>query len=120
MAAPERRVCRVEELPPGSVKLVPLGRFGIGVYNVNGRYYGLANYCPHRGGPLCLGRITGLVEAGPRPYELLWSRSGEFLRCPWHGIEFEIATGRSIITPMLTVKSYQVRVSDGVVLLEDA
>ncbi len=100
------------------MKLVHVGRFGVGVYNVNGRYFGLTNYCPHRGGPLCLGRVTGLVEAGPKPYQVLWSRAGEILRCPWHGMEFEIATGRSVVKPRFTVKSYPVRVSDGVGMLE--
>lgn len=118
--ASSRAVCRVEELPPGTVKIVPVGKFGIGVFNVDGRYYGLLNYCPHRGGPLCLGRVTGLVEAGTAPYEITWSRAGQFVRCPWHGIEFEIATGRSIALPAMAVRSYPVKVKDGFVVIEGA
>ena len=38
-------VGRVEELPLGSVTIVPLGKFGIGVFNVHGRYHALVNYC---------------------------------------------------------------------------
>ena len=112
-------MCRVEELPPGEIKIVPVGKFGVGVFNVNGRYYGLANYCPHRGGPLCMGRVTGLVEAGSVPYQITWSRAGEFVRCPWHGIEFDIATGRSIVEPKMVVRSYAVGVKNGFVVIED-
>ena len=118
--SPGRAVCRVEDLPPGTVKIVPVGKFGIGVFNVDGRYYGLANYCPHRGGPLCLGRVTGLVEAGVAPYQITWSRVGQFVRCPWHGMEFEIATGRSIVLPAMAVRSYPVKVKDGFVMIEGA
>ena len=31
-----RRVCALDELPPGSMRLVEAGRFGVGVYNVAG------------------------------------------------------------------------------------
>jgi nitrite reductase/ring-hydroxylating ferredoxin subunit len=50
-----RRVCGVEELPPGTMKLVAAGKFGVGVYNVGGELYAIANYCAHEGAPLCTG-----------------------------------------------------------------
>ena len=55
-------VGRVEELPPGSVTIVPRGKFGIGVYNVGGSFFALTNYCLHRGAPLCRGQVTGKVD----------------------------------------------------------
>ena len=51
----EHVVATVDEIPPGTHKLVPIGRHGVGVYNVNGTFYAIANYCPHEGGPLCSG-----------------------------------------------------------------
>ena len=42
--------------PPGAHKLVPHRAHGVGVYNVSGAFYAIANYCPHEGGPLCSGR----------------------------------------------------------------
>ena len=56
----EHVVATVDEIPPGTHKLVPIGRHGVGVYNVNGTFYAIANYCPHEGGPLCAGRTRGL------------------------------------------------------------
>lgn len=53
----EHVVATVAEIPPGTHKLVPIGRYGVGVYNVNGTFYAITNYCPHEGGPLCSGRV---------------------------------------------------------------
>ena len=38
-------------------------------------------------------------------------RDGEIVRCPWHGWEFDITTGRSVYNPhRLRVKIYDVAV----------
>ena len=68
----------------------------------------LDSYCPHMGAELCKGWIVGLVEPGePGQYKLV--RQGEFLRCPWHGWEFDIRTGRSWFDPAKQrVKRYPV------------
>ena len=47
------RVCAAEELAPGQRKLVSHRDRKIGVFNVDGRYFVLANRCPHKGAPLC-------------------------------------------------------------------
>jgi 3-phenylpropionate/trans-cinnamate dioxygenase ferredoxin subunit len=45
------------------------------------------------------------------PGEYVWARDGEILRCPWHGWEFDITTGRSIFNPHRTrVRAYEVTV----------
>lgn len=107
----------VGSIPVGAMKMLPLGRYGVGVYNVGGSFHALANYCPHRGGPLCRGRVTGMTEAGDRPYEVRWVRNGEIVRCPWHGWEFEIATGTSLSGPTRRVRTYPVGVRDGQIVL---
>lgn len=111
-------VGRVEELPPGSCRLVAAGRYGIGVFNVGGTFSAVTNYCPHRGAPLCRGQVTGLAEPGDEPYEIAWSRQGEILRCPWHAWEFEIRSGRSITEPTKSVRTYPVVVRNGWVEVE--
>ena len=51
-------VGKVKDLPPGQRKIVPVGgESEIGVFNVKGCFYALKNLCPHKGGPLCQGRI---------------------------------------------------------------
>jgi len=110
-------VGRVADLPPGSRRLVQAGRFGVGVFNVNGRFYALNNHCPHAGGPLCLGEVTGTTEEAGA-YKVIWVRQGEIVSCPWHAWEFDIATGRTITEPTKAVRTYPVRVEDDQVILE--
>ena len=82
----------------------------IGVFNVHGTFYALRNSCPHQGGPLCLGSIKGMTLPSA-PGEYLWARDGEILRCPWHGWEFDLTTGRAICEPDRTrVRTYEVTV----------
>ena len=59
-------VCRAEELRPGARVVRDLGGRSVGVFNVGGSFYALHNRCPHRGGALCLGPVTGtaLPDAG--------------------------------------------------------
>ena len=90
----------------------------IGIFNVEGEYFAVGNRCPHKGASLCKGRIVGLVEAtGPGDYQ--YSRRGELLRCPWHGWEFDLRTGRSWCEPDRTkVRSYELKVEPGGALIE--
>ena len=92
-------VCPVAELPAGGRKIVEIAGRSIGVFNLGaGRYCAVRNRCPHRGAPVCEGKLIGLVTAD-RPYHLTREREGEILRCPWHGWEFDLTTGKSIFMP---------------------
>ncbi len=103
-------VCRVDELPPGSRRIVEVAGKSIGVFNVHGTFHAIRNVCPHQLAPLCEGVVTGTATSdGPGKGQ--WVRDGELIRCPWHGWEFDIATGQSVFNPhRCRVKSYQVTV----------
>jgi nitrite reductase/ring-hydroxylating ferredoxin subunit len=103
-------IATVAELVPGSRKIVEVEGRSIGVFNVHGSFFALRNTCPHQGAPLCLGTITGLM-APSAPGEYRFQRAGEIVRCPWHGWEFDITTGRSVFNPHRTrVRRYEVTV----------
>jgi nitrite reductase (NADH) small subunit len=103
-------VGRAADLPPGSRKIVTAAGRSIGVFNIKGTFYGLRNRCPHQGAPLCLGRIKGTTLPG-RPYEYRYGREDEIIQCPWHGWEFEIATGRTYFNPhKMRAKTYEVTI----------
>jgi 3-phenylpropionate/trans-cinnamate dioxygenase ferredoxin subunit len=103
----------VDEIPPGSRKIVELAGRSIGVFNIDGHFYALRNQCPHQGGPLCEGKLSGLIQAA-RPGQYQYSRPEEILRCPWHGWEFDIKTGQSWVDPAKTrVRRYEVLVESG-------
>jgi len=85
----------------------------IGVFNVGGEFFALRNVCPHQGGPLCQGVLSGFVVPGA-PGEYRYLRRGEILRCPWHGWEFDIRTGQSYFDPARTrVRTYPVELVPG-------
>ena len=51
----ERRMARyvvgtVDEIPPGTRKIVEIAGRSIGVFNVGGEFFALRNRCPHQGG----------------------------------------------------------------------
>jgi nitrite reductase/ring-hydroxylating ferredoxin subunit len=108
----------LSELPPGSSRIVPVGRHGIGVFNVDGALYALTNRCPHMGAPLCRGPVTGTVESTGDPYSGVWAMEGRVLRCPWHSWEFDITSGRTIARPLRAVRTFPVVVEDGQLLVE--
>ena len=77
------RVADVNELPVGRVKTVTAGTCSFALTNIDGQFTAMDNRCPHQGGPLG----EGSIEVG---------NDGQcWLRCPWHGWDFNPKTGRS-------------------------
>ncbi len=75
------RVATKQELPEGRVKTVTAGTVSLAMTHVDGEYFAMDNKCPHQGGPLG----EGSIERGA---------DGQcWLRCPWHGWDFDPKTG---------------------------
>jgi 3-phenylpropionate/trans-cinnamate dioxygenase ferredoxin subunit len=111
-------IASVRDLPPGSRKLVTIKGRPIGIFNIGGEFFGLLNRCPHQGGSLCAGALTGLVLAD-EPGEYRVERRGEIIRCPWHGWEFDVRTGQSWCEPeRVMTKQYPVEVTEGQTLVK--
>ena len=111
-------VAAVGDIPPGARKVVTIANRAIVVFNVGGEFFALSDRCPHRGGSLSVGKLTGLVESS-QPGEYRYSRPGEIIRCPWHAWEFDLRTGRSWCDPKrLRVRNYAVSVEPGTKLVE--
>jgi nitrite reductase/ring-hydroxylating ferredoxin subunit len=115
---PRHVVAKAADLPPGSRKLVRVGERDIVIFNVNGELFALSDKCPHKGGSLSKGKLTGMVTSRePGAYE--YAREGEIVRCPWHGWEFDVRTGRSWCDPRrMRLVNYAVSVETGATLVE--
>ena len=114
-AAERRRryfVCPASELGPGERVVRDLDGRSVGVFNVEGAFFALHNRCPHRGGALCLGPVTGTTLSSDDG-RYVYGRAGRILRCAWHGWEFEIESGRSLVDPKVRAKTFPVVVEDG-------
>jgi len=95
----EIEVCPLDELPPGTMRLVPAGASMIGVYNCGGKLYAIEDRCSHDDGPLAEGDFD--CEEG-------------VAICPRHGANIDIRTGRALTLPAVEpVQTYPVHVRDG-------
>lgn len=87
------RVGKVADVEPGTCVSVEAEGRGVALCNVNGTLYALDNTCPHAGGPLGEGLLTG-----------------EVVECPWHGWRYNVRTGFRPENPDFAVACYEVKV----------
>ena len=71
------KVAETDELEEGRVMTVTVGRRSLALSHHEGEYGCLDNHCPHQKGPLGEGSIEG-----------------GWLRCPWHGYDYDPITGQ--------------------------
>jgi 3-phenylpropionate/trans-cinnamate dioxygenase ferredoxin subunit len=110
-------VAAVKDFPPGTRKLVKLGRRDVVVFNVGGEFFALNNRCPHLGGSLFDGIQTSMVQSS-EPGVYACSRPGELVKCPWHGWGYDIRTGQSWCDPAdVRVRQYETAVMPGAQLV---
>ena len=104
--------------PPGSSKRIDVDGRAIAVFNVDGSLYGLRDICPHQGAALSQGVVIRCITAdGPGEYEL--HPEQKFVRCPWHGWEYDLASGQSWSEPEHSrVRPFRVSVEPGRALLD--
>ena len=100
----EIEVAPVDELPPGTMRLVPAGAITVGVYNCGGRYHAIEDRCSHDDGPLCEGE---------------WEPELCMVVCPRHGSRFDLETGIPMSLPAFApVRIFPVTVRDGIVVVD--
>jgi len=84
-----------ENFPVGRLVLIEFSGHTIGIIRTRHGVHAIGNRCPHQGGPICRGIVTGTM-APSAPNEYVYEKDGEIIRCPWHGYEFELSTGQSV------------------------
>jgi nitrite reductase (NADH) small subunit len=90
---PFEKVASVPELPADSVIEVTVRGEQYAICNAGGNISALWGVCPHAGGPLGQGQI-----------------SGGRLVCPYHAWEFDCRTGENDFDPATRVPAYEVKV----------
>src|ERR1700722_19609287 len=108
-------VGRVSDFANGDRKIIDVNGKSIGVFRVDDQFYAIRNRCPHQWGPLCLGDFAPrAVSGGPGDVHL--DSGPPLIACPWHGWEYDLATGQSFMGPgrgNMAALSYDVRVLPG-------
>lgn len=117
----EHAVAEVGDLDSGERLVVQLEGKEIGVFCKNGKYQAYRNWCPHQGGPVCEGSLTGTQESTfdreTLELDTQWIRDGAVLKCPWHGWEFDVDTGNCLSRKKIKLLSYPVTVEDGQIIV---
>lgn len=96
-------VLNADALSPGHVTTVTVNGHNICLANHEGAFYALNNRCPHKGGQLGYGKLSGCDVI-----------------CPLHQWDFDVRTGVSRYNPNDKVATYPVRVKDGQVEIDAA
>jgi nitrite reductase/ring-hydroxylating ferredoxin subunit len=108
-------VGRVSDFGNGDRKIIDVNGKSIGVFRVDDQFYALRNRCPHQFGPLCAGTLAPRAVSGG-PGDVRMDPGPPLLACPWHGWEYDIATGQSFMGPgrgNVPALSYEVSVLPG-------
>lgn len=118
----EHRVARFEELQDRAVTVVDAGGREIGLVRVGERVTAFENRCVHQGGPVCHGEVLGKVELAldecKRVVGQRFSEREFHLVCPWHGWEYDVATGECSVDRNLKLCRFPVEVRDGEVFVD--
>ncbi|MDP3723167.1 MAG: Rieske (2Fe-2S) protein [Candidatus Omnitrophota bacterium] len=94
------KVAKTSEVPQGTGKVIEVAGKTLALFNCEGTFYAIENECKHRGGPLGEGSLEGGV-----------------VTCPWHGWEYEVASGACRTNPSVAVQAFEVKVEGDDVLI---
>ncbi|MGE5624309.1 MAG: non-heme iron oxygenase ferredoxin subunit [Bacillota bacterium] len=93
----------VEEIPPGTHKVIDVDDVLVAVFNIEGNFYAIEDVCTHDGGILTGGPVNGCI-----------------ITCPRHGATFDVRTGEALSAPAYEpTASFPVRVENGMVQVKD-
>jgi nitrite reductase (NADH) small subunit len=97
------RITAVENIPLREGRSVEVGGHDLAIFNLGNRFLAVENRCPHRGGPLADGIVSGSTVV-----------------CPLHAWKIDLMTGGVANRPenLQCVRTFQTRVEDGVILVE--
>jgi nitrite reductase (NADH) small subunit len=96
------RIARYDDLPEREGRMVVIGEREIALFNLGDRVLATDNRCPHQGGPLCDGIVTG-----------------EAVVCPLHGWKVSLDDGcvQRPASEAHQVRTYPTSIVDGIVAL---
>lgn len=95
------RLGSVEAFPVGTLASVKVAGKQLAVWNDTGEFFAVENACPHKGGPLSQGWLTGAI-----------------VTCPWHRFRFDLRRACSVTNEAMRLRSYPLRIEDGVLKVD--
>jgi nitrite reductase (NADH) small subunit len=97
------RVTQCENIPLREGRSLTIDTCEIAIFNLGDRFFAIDSACPHKGGPLSEGIVSGTTVV-----------------CPLHAWKVDLNTGCVVgqASSIACVKTYPTRVRDGVVYVE--
>ena len=95
------KVAKRSEIPEDTGKVVEVNGKTIALFKSEGKVCAIHSFCPHQGGPLEEGGITG-----------------KMVTCPWHGWEFDVTTGVCSFNDRIKVPTFKVKEQGDDILVE--
>ena len=94
------KVANASEIEPGQMKPFTVNSVGVVIANWQGTFFATQDLCTHDDGTLSDGE---LVE-------------GE-IECPRHGAHFDLQSGRATLPAAMPIKTFPVKIEDGIVMV---
>ena len=96
------KITPASSIPLREGRSVRIGDEEVAVFNLGDRFAAIENRCPHNGGPLCDGIVSGAAVV-----------------CPLHGWKVSLETGE-ILKPQVPVcvEIFPTKVEDGLILID--
>ncbi len=94
------KMATLDELAEGHAREVEHDGRVYAIFLIDGKISAVDGICPHQGGPLADGPV-----------------SGNCVTCPWHGWQFDVTTGSTPINKKLRLPVFEVRIEDNDVLV---
>ena len=117
----EHVLCRRADLVPGRLTPARAGRMPVLVTLIGDRPAAIAARCPHQGADLSSGCIVDHVDADSEGH-LVTEPGRPIVRCPWHGFEYDLATGEPCVPSpghqRLRLRTLDVSERDGDIVIE--
>ena len=110
-------VARKSEFEDGGRRVVSCDGTEIGVFQIDGKLVAWHNDCPHRGGPVCQGRLYKRVleplDADGKMRSLAFDANTTNIVCTWHGYEYDVKTGVNQGSDKIRLKAAKIEEKDG-------
>ncbi len=95
-------ITKAVNIPLREGRAVRVGGREIAIFHLEDRYLTIDNQCPHKGGPLCDGILSGTTVI-----------------CPLHGQRFNLETGMPVMASQAAcLTTYATRVEQGIVFVD--
>ena len=84
--------CKTNELDARAQEVL-INQHVIAIFKTSGGYFAVDGMCAHQGGPLSKGAIDG-----------------QCVTCPWHGWQYDVTSGKNMLTGRQMLSTYPVEI----------